>query len=399
MTKYLIADEYFSSDDDIFQKILGDCYSKKRRPLCSCIEPKPEMYVAKINNLFVIKRMPNSGGLHAPDCESYEPPIELSGLGQVLGTAIQENPDDGTTSLRLDFSMTKTPGRSAPTPSGEEKDSVKTDGTKLTLRGTLHYLWEEAGFNRWYPAMSGKRNWYTIRKHLLNAAGGKKAKSSELDELLYVPENYDIDHKLEIAARRTSKLSKIAQLNKGAKKLMLVIGEVKKFDTANFGFKVILKHLPDYHFMINNDLYKRLNKRFAQELELWSATEDSHLIIIATFGVGVTGFASLEELALMVVNANWIPYENYFEKNLIDLLTENKRRYVKGLRYNLASTKPLACVVLADTTPATAMYVIPPGGSEEDRQMVDVLISESKLAAWVWDTESPMPALPLVEGI
>ncbi|MBV9035044.1 MAG: DUF1173 family protein, partial [Acidobacteriaceae bacterium] len=33
------------------------------------------------------------------------PPAELSGLGEVLGSAIQENVNDGTTSLKFAFSL------------------------------------------------------------------------------------------------------------------------------------------------------------------------------------------------------------------------------------------------------------------------------------------------------
>jgi hypothetical protein len=57
--------------------------------------------------------MPNTGYLHAPSCDSYEPPPELSGLGDVLGSAIKENTDDGLTVLKFDFSMSRSPGRAA----------------------------------------------------------------------------------------------------------------------------------------------------------------------------------------------------------------------------------------------------------------------------------------------
>jgi Protein of unknown function (DUF1173) len=65
-----------------------------------------------------------------------------------------------------DHSLSKGPTKTIPTGNGEEKNSVKTDGNKLSLRGTLHYLWEQAGFNKWSPGMAGKRNWFVIRKYL-----------------------------------------------------------------------------------------------------------------------------------------------------------------------------------------------------------------------------------------
>ena len=66
-----------------------------------------EMYVARLGYGFIVKRMPSTGSQHAPDCPSYEPPAEFSGLGQVLGSAITEDPATGETTLKLDFSMSK----------------------------------------------------------------------------------------------------------------------------------------------------------------------------------------------------------------------------------------------------------------------------------------------------
>jgi len=180
MSNYRIGEQHVSSDEPGLNDLLAETHAKKTRPACLCRNPAIEMYIAKVAGKFIIKRMPNSGSDHAPACDSYEPPPELSGLGQVMGSAIQENPDDGLTALKFGFSLTKVAGRSAPIPSGAETDSVKTDGNKLTLRGTLHYLWEEAGFNRWAPGMSGKRSWYVIRKYLLQAAEDKTAKGSSL---------------------------------------------------------------------------------------------------------------------------------------------------------------------------------------------------------------------------
>ena len=79
------------------------------------------MYVARLagtSDGFIVKRMPDTGSQHAPDCPSYEPPPKSSGLGQVLGSAISEDPATGETTLRLDFAMSKMAGRSTVPVSG-----------------------------------------------------------------------------------------------------------------------------------------------------------------------------------------------------------------------------------------------------------------------------------------
>lgn len=398
MSTYRIGEEYIKNDDAGLTELLAEAYANKNRPLCVCRSPAIEMYIAKVAGKLVIKRMPNSGGQHSSACDSYEPPAELSGIGQVMGSAIVENPDEGQTTLKFDFSLTKVAGRSAPIPSGVETDSVKTDGNKLTLRGTLHYLWEEAGFNRWSPSMHGKRSWYIIRKYLLQAAGDKIAKGTNLADILYVPESFSVERKDEIALRRLAHLLKATVSAKGPRKLMLVIGEVKDIEESRYGYKIVFRHLPDCHFMMNEDLHTRMQRRFKADIELCNAVKDSKLIAIGTFSVSATGIPSLEELALMPVTENWIPFESVYSKIVIDSMTRSNRRFSKGLSYNLPSTRPLACLVASDTHPApTAMYILAPDATEDYAKALQVLIDESQLANWLWRAGDPdMPELPPV---
>ncbi|BAV52877.1 Uncharacterized protein MLTONO_p0407 (plasmid) [Mesorhizobium loti] len=64
--------------------------------------------------------------------------------------------------------------------------------------------------------------------------------------------------------------------------------------------------------------------------------------MIATFGLNQAGLAIVEEIALMVVSENWIPYETVPEKRLVDALGRLREMSVKGLRYDL-QTEPTLC--------------------------------------------------------
>jgi hypothetical protein len=395
MHEYRFDDVIVAAGADDLQAYLANAHGEKMRPLCLCTPDGVPMYVAKMGEHYVIKRMPNTGGTHAPDCASYEPPAELSGLGDVKGKAIQENIEDGITTLKLDFSLSKTVGRAAPTPSGVAADTVRTDGAKLTLRGTLHYLWEEAGLNRWFPAMAGKRSWYVVRKYLLQAAAGKVSKGEPLGRSLYVPESFTQEHAAGITQRRIAHMAELAT-SKKTRKLMVAIGEAKEIVESRYGFKIVAKHLPNFSYMLSDELHRRLQKRFVNELALWDSIEDSHLVFIATFGLGPTGIASIDSLAVMVVSANWIPFEHAYDKLMLDALTAHKRRFVKGLRYNLAENKPLACAVLVDVLPEpVALYVQPPGVEQEDEDALSRLIEESDMPSWIWRASEEMPELPV----
>lgn len=399
MVAYLVRDKIVEKGSAEWENLLPSLHRTSDRPSCLCRPEGIPMYVICLDGRYYIKRMPNTGGDHDPGCSSYEPPAELSGLGQVLGTAIVEDAEIGTTALRLQFSMTKSTGRSIPVPGECTDDSVKTDGNKLSLRGLLHFLWEEAGFHKWSPAMVGKRNWGVLRKYLLQAAQHKLTKRSELSSLLYVPEPFTVERKDAIAQRRTTQLLRVAAGfgQSSSRKLMLLIAEVKAIAPSRGGYRLIAKHLNDFHFLMNSDLHQRLMRRFDLELSLHESVEGSHLVTIATFGVNKAGVATIEEMGLMVTTDNWIPFDSLPEKNLIDSLSHDKRRFIKGLRYNLHSSSPLATVVVTDTELPTAMYVHPPGASAEYLFALEELIENSKMASWIWHPDQgAMPPLPAV---
>lgn len=400
MTRYRVENLEIEEGNPSLQDRLKRAYANKARPLCLCRDPAPEMYIAKFEDRFLIKRMPGSGDKHSPDCDSYEPPPELSGLGQVMGSAIQEDVTEGVTNLKLNFSLKKLPGRQAPVPKETERESVKTDGSKLTLRGLLHYLWDEAGLNRWAPAMEGKRSWFVVRKYLQQAAESKVAKGASLAEMLYIPETFNAERKFEIEARRMGKMLPYVANHSAARKLMLVVGEVKEITTSRYGYKVILKHLPNYHFMMNEDLYKRLTKSFAAQLGMKERHENSHLMLIGTFGIGHTEVATLEEVTLMNVSEHWIPFENTSEKTLIDLMTEKQRRFTKSLRYNLPSNKPLAAMVAADTHPDPTAMFIHNDGDDAFNQAFEEMISQCEMPQWIWHiSKGEMPTLPVTGAV
>src|SRR3954451_20960433 len=244
--------------------------------------------------------------------------------------------------------------------------------------------------------MTGKRTWFIIRKHLLQAAENKITKGTPLADVLYIPEVFSAERKTELAQRHLSAVNKIPAGATGSRRLMLLIGEVKEFAAARSGHKLVVKHLPEVSFLLRDGLQRRMTARFDRELTLWDAVAGAHLLIIATFGVGSGGVPDVEELALMVVTETWIPIEHIYDAQLLDALTRNGRRFIKGLRYNLPASRPLAATVLSDASPSpSALYIIPPGTGPDYRSTLDELVAESPLPAWIWNAgESQMPALP-----
>ncbi|GAW47928.1 MULTISPECIES: DUF1173 domain-containing protein [unclassified Nocardioides] len=374
------------------QQLLSAAHTDRVRPLCLCRPNGVAMYVAKIGpDKYVIKRMPDTGLAHTVRCASYPPPQALSGLGQVLGSAITEESDSGLTAIKLGFRMSKT---ERPTPAsaggGDAADSVAADPNRLTLRAVLHYLWQEADLATWSPGMDGKRNWRIVSWYLRQAARGKFTKGKPLAARLYIPEPFSVEKKTEIAVRRLTAWAPLQQ-HGSSQQFMMLIGELKEIAAARFGHKLVIKHLPDAPLMVDDTLLTRLNKRFGDELELWQANDQGHLMVIATFSVGRAGLTTAEEISLVMTDRNWLPYESLADKLLLDTALEARRRFTKSLRYNLAPDRPMASLVFTDTESPTAAFLLT---NDHDRDAATQIAADTGTDVWTWVITSNMPVLP-----
>ncbi len=391
---YEIAGRRFEVGARGFADAVAEAHAAHQRPRCMCLVEGVEMYVARLGDGYIVKRMPDTGSHHAPDCPSYEPPAEFSGLGQVLGSAITEDPATGETTLKLDFPLTKMPGRSTIPPVGGEGDSVSSTGNKLSLRGLLHYLWDQAELTRWHPGFVGKRTWATVRRHLLHAAEHKLARGDALRDRLYVPEAFSIEERDAINVRRLAQWQTAASAPGKAQHLMLLICEVKEIVPARYGFKAIVKHMPDQAFAIDEPLYRRLGRRFEAELTLWGASDDIHMVMIATFGVSGAGVPAIHELSLMPVTRQWLPVDDGFEKQLLDRLVGESRAFVKGLHYNLGKKDRIASAALTDCEGSAPMLFIVP--VELDEPVPGHEAGDPGQPIWMWRRSGEaMPPLPL----
>ncbi len=396
--QYQIGQKIISEDVPDFTDQLAEIHFSKIRPLCLCRQPGVPMYVATIGEQLLVKRMPLTGGDHDPQCPSYEPPYELSGLGPLIGKSILLNGIDGTAALKIDFSLTKRGGRSQATePTPTNDGPVKNDPKKLSLRGLLHYLWHQGGLTEWTAHWAGKRHWFQVRNHLMEAARMMTVKGGVLADRLFVPETFRSDDKAAIEQRRMAALANSQAPASGPRPLMMLVGEVKEFEPARSGVKIIIKHMPGFLLMMEDGTWRRLQSRYDPDLELWKATETSHLIMIATFGTAPSGISNIEEIALMTVSEQWLPIESHYEQRLVEHLARLSIKSVKGLRFDLARTQPIAAATLPYRRPRPlALYVVPPTAYEEfEAKLTDAIEARPDMEAWVWRVaEGEIPDIP-----
>ena len=396
MRIFKIGDRTLDESSSDLPALLPHAYERRHRPMCMCKNPPVAMYIARLEDQYLIKRMPLTGRDHDPACPSYEPPYELSGLGPLIGNAIQIDAS-GKADLKLDFSLTKRGPRSAPgTPSEPSEPGIRSEPRMLSLRAMLHYLWEVGELTEWRSTWAGRRGWGRVRTSLLNAAAQMTARGGPLSDMLFVPEVFHPEDKDGIASRRAIALKAVQATGSGSRKLMMIVADVKEFSAAREGQRIVVRHMP-FPLMIEEGAWRRLAARYETELELWRSSEAFHLIVIATFGVSAAGIASVEEVALMVVNEHWLPFEDIHELRLLEKLSHLKRKSVKGLRFNLPRDTPIVSVTLPEQNPApVAMFIVPASaGDDYEHALADLIESRSEIAPWVWRVaEGEMPRLP-----
>ncbi len=397
--RYLINGRIFAADESGLQEALARIYGTPARPRCLCVAEGVEMYVSKFRD-FVIKRMPDTGTEHLPTCISYELPASESGLGEVLGEAIIERGPDGV-ELRLDFPLTRRIGKSfatkEPQPTGEVTVARKT----LSLRGLLHYLWERAGFNRWYPRMQGKRPYCVLRKFLLQASEGVETKGLRLAERVFIPEHFSRDHAAEIAERRDEALSILLSPDQGLHfKMMIAIGELKEFRATTLGYALVLKHLPDCTLFLEHKAGARTKQAFEPELQAWTA---GHVKLIAAclFYAKREHLYQIESLTLMMTSAQWIPLDHACEKDVVDKLVAEQRAFLKPLRYEAKHAGKLPNFQLLDAGErSVGLDILSPFLTDQERTAKASAIAGRSPKGWVWDTaqEVAIPDLPPQAG-
>jgi hypothetical protein len=390
--RFAIRGSVYAADDPGLQNALARVHDTAERPRCLCVPGGVEMYVAR-HRRYVVKRMPETGKDHHPSCPAYEPDGGYSGLGELAGDAVLET-QPGRVELRVDFPWARVTGHAAAHGQRQDPGEVAVARRRMSLRAVLHFLFERAWFNRWTPAMAGRRNQGVLHKYLLEAATEIDIKGVALSERLYVPEPFNEAAKAAIAQRRREKLAML-QPRDGQAPLALVIGEFKAHDRMDQACRIWIRHMPDAPLLMAVRSWDRLARIHAALLEARDADTGHRvrLIMAALIRARREFTYEIDAATLMLISEQWIPVEGVHELPLIDALVAQGRRFLKPLRYDapLAGSFPNALLLDGGAAPIP-LHIVSAFVAPKERMAKEKVISAQN--CWAWWTDSPMPALP-----
>jgi len=391
--RFAIKGRVIGADDPQLQEALAQVHDTLERPRCLCMPGGVEMYVAR-HRQFLVKRMPDSGSAHHPGCPSYEPESQQSGLGELVGEAVLES-EPGRVELRVDFPWTRVIGQSVPRGEAQDVAEVGVPRRRMSLRALMHFLFERSGFNRWSPAMAGKRNQGVLRKYLLEAAEEITVKGVPLAERLYIPEPFSENSKVEAAQRRREKLA-VLRPRDGQTPLAIVIGEYKISEATAQGHRVWIRHMPDAPLLIAGRAWERIERVFAPLFEARDADigHSVRLVIAALICARREYTYEIDSVSLMLTSEQWIPIEGVHELPLVDALVAQQRRFVKPLRYDAHSASPFPNALLLDAGPSPVpLHVLSRFMNPKERAAKEKAIARAGEIAWVWSTDQAMLSL------
>jgi hypothetical protein len=396
-TRYFIRGRTFESADPALQAALARVYETSERPRCMCVSGGVEMYIAK-HAEFVVKRMPGTGNVHHATCQSFEPEPGISGLGELFGEAIVEHAPDQV-EIRTDFPLARVAGR--PLPRGEAATDpavVKAPRRRMSLRAVLHFLYDRARFNRWYPGMAGKRSQGVIRHYLLKAAEGVLLKGDTLDKRLYVPEPWRLERREEISERRRSKLMMLMSPEADVQfKMAIVIGQLVEVENTAYGRRLTIKHMPDVPLYIDNKAWERAERAYATILQAVDAdvARKPRVLLAALIYAKREHLYQVDTLSLMLVTDQWVPIEGLHELDLIEELQRQNRAFYKPLKADAKSAAGFPNVLLLDAVGGPAhLHVLSAFMEPKERAIKVKTIEALGKGAWAWETDQAMPALP-----
>ena len=383
---YALGDEMLSADSPGFQAKLLRVYATRSRPRCMCVAGGVEMYTSRHDDVVSLRRLPGTGSQHAPSCPSYEIPLDASGLGRLLGSAIRRDPWSGDSKLSLGFSLSARQ-RNLNTTVRQAADGIRHDtNQRLSMLGMLHYLWDQAELTHWHPSFRGRRSWAVVRKRVMDAASQMQTSRRSLGELLHLPESFVEDHAHAAREQRRKFFATAA----AERRLALVVGELKSIYRSRDAWRLAIRHMPELPILLDDGMYRKASARFTHELELWHADDRVRLLALVAVSVGALGALQATSMSLSCTSSEWLPFSNQAEWSLLTALLAEQRSFIRALQYGLAPPAGQARVpyaFLTDTAQRSQPLFIDQRSCTDD--------SDQEPDAWTWNwLNEEMPRLP-----
>ena len=155
--------------------------------------------------------------------------------------------------------------------------------------------------------------------------------------------------------------------------------------------------MPDAPLFIDAKAWERIERAYGSLLESQDADTKTkqRVVICALIYAKREHTYQIDTASFMLTTEHWIPIEGTHEVDLIEALTQQRRRFMKPLRYDARSAASFPNVLLLDTgAKPTPLHVVSASLGPQDRAAKEKALKALGDTAWVWNTDKKMPPLP-----
>jgi hypothetical protein len=324
------------NDPARFTQLLSRARAEAGHAYCLCTDTPLRLVIRVRDGRYHLAGWPGEGDRHAPHCMFHKTAAAMSGRSHYARSAIEET-EDGT-AIRLGTPLTTKAAAArrpaaAPRPAGSSGEQRRSVG----LLGLLHYLWEQSQLTVWHP--SWRRSWHTCHARLVQQVGDCTLNRHQLSDTLYIVPPYRQDTADRTAQQFDTFTRRLGRHRTGHRRGLL-LGELKDTSTTPHGIRIALRHQRGFLFA-STALMDRLKRSYRPAFSDAAAQLGAAARRIGLFLVdrSKAGYLTVEDAAVMLTNATYIPADSTHEVRMADALAEAGRSFSKPVRYDVAACR------------------------------------------------------------
>lgn len=328
------------------QDLLAAAHRTEPRPRCMCVVRGVEMYVGRRGRHFYLARMPGSGLLHADDCDSLEHSGLLSGAHAYAPGAVVE---DAQGRLCLAANLNRLERQPPPL-------------TEVSIAGLLDVLVEQADLNRLAPG-EAERSWLSIRARLVGAAESILVEDRVLADDLFIPTRYDRTRGIELL---TDCQAFIARHDRA-----LLCAPLKEVRATQYGWQLVLKHLPGLRLWIAAELAQTLAIR--HEYDALAVPPPFALCLVAVRPGRRDGNYTVTNLASLRTDRHYFPSGSEQQDAVATELLTKGFSLLRPLRFDSPPDAALADFAILHDSGPEPVFVLNQTPDDPRRALVAVM--------------------------
>jgi hypothetical protein len=409
------ADMYRRTDlvtyEHAAQRLYKHAYTEKLPVSCLCCgEDKPvAVHLAKRDDVFFVRRNPNSAHEHDALCESSYTAKDL--LQQRYGTdAVREAVDGGAVRISLNqplsesvLSVVRDRG-AAPTSA-----TARAPRHAVSQNDLLAYVWEDAGLSAWHGGQALRRTWKEVRETLVLSLQGLRIGALIASYLIYIPaaiagasaEERERSRLRNERAMNAQYAALARRYSTERQAIMMVLAPVRAYELGKSQPRYLeLMHLGAVRLIEGDEPVLRSVARVYGGLlrRVENSEGKSRAIALAAVVCNAQGEFEMRSCAMLEITPQYLSITTRYELHLIDKLVQMGIPFTKPALNTRTDGNPVA--VLQTPTRTMEMHIV--DGNEDERDAAKAAIDarqehEPERDYWVWDvTESdtipPIPA-------